>query len=407
MQLPSELRKILIIGDSFAGWGFGHVLERELKKVPGLQVRRFYKISTGLCVPAYFDWFSQLETLLAEGGEELVIVALGANDTHALMDDDRKYHQVATEGWNEIYGRRVKRLADIAGEAGASLVWVGLPVMRKKQYGERVRNLNAVAERGCSAAPNCRFFDTWNILADPSGAYIGTAIMPDGKRRQTRASDAIHLSTYGAELIVADFLASADRWAVRGIPLPDAGPEASGPAVRPAVSGTSAEPAASMAPTASGPSRADPPPGATRSVEASHAPADRTASAERDAVLQTAALRQSVGRWSSRNRFPKPRPEEPPASKATAAGESPAATTTPAAVEASAAATAAASAEASAAAETPATSEDSSAAETPATLEASSAATAPAYTEASSAATAPAATEASAATTAPAATEAS
>jgi S-formylglutathione hydrolase FrmB/lysophospholipase L1-like esterase len=207
--------------------GFGPVLERELRKVPELTVKRAFKSATGLCRPDFFDWFAFMGTLLAENEPELVIVSLGANDTQDIVTEDRERHKVASEGWNEEYAARVRRILDMAGDSGASVFWVGLPIMGKKTYNERVENLNAVVAAACGEALNCRFFDTWTLLADESGKFAAYRTLPGGKHERIRAKDSIHLTESGAEIMVEAFLQAAGGWGIYGIP--EAGPAAREP----------------------------------------------------------------------------------------------------------------------------------------------------------------------------------
>jgi hypothetical protein len=214
---------VLIAGDSFAGWGLGSTLEREIGKT-GAQVSRFDKVSSGLCNPKFFDWNVNLKRLLAQTGAQAVILILGANDTHPMRDENGKGHSFGSEGWNEIYARRVRRLVDIAGEAGVDVFWMGLPIMgRKGAYNDEIRNVNAVASAACNRAPNCRFFDTYGLLADNAGAYRASLTTPDGRTKQLRAKDNVHLSMTGAEIMVSAFLKTASRWGFRRAPLPGSG----------------------------------------------------------------------------------------------------------------------------------------------------------------------------------------
>jgi S-formylglutathione hydrolase FrmB len=216
-----DYRDILIVGDSFMVEGFGPVLERELRKIPELEVKRVFKSATGLCRPDFFDWFSFMEGLLEENAPELVVISLGANDTQDIVTEDRTRHMVATEGWNEVYAERVKRILDMAGDSGATVFWVGLPIMGKKLYNQRVNNLNSVVAGACADALNCRYFDTWDIMADPDGEFTAFRTMPDGKHERIRAKDSIHLTELGGEILVEAFLQIAGGWGIYGIP--DAG----------------------------------------------------------------------------------------------------------------------------------------------------------------------------------------
>jgi S-formylglutathione hydrolase FrmB/lysophospholipase L1-like esterase len=225
-----DYRRILVAGDSFMVEGFGPVLERELREVPELEVKRVFRSATGLCRPDYFDWFTFMDELLRENEPELVIISLGANDTQDIVTDDRVRHLVGSDSWNEVYAERVGRILDMAGDAGATVFWVGLPVMGKKLYNQRVSNLNAVVARTCAETLNCRFFDSWSLLADAEGNFMAYVTTPEGKHERIRTKDSIHLTESGAEIMVAAFLEAAGAWGVFGLPGAGPAPEAGEPA---------------------------------------------------------------------------------------------------------------------------------------------------------------------------------
>ena len=199
-------KNVLIAGDSLVLEGFGVALERRLSKIPGLEVARAGKYSSGLSRPDYFDWNAYLKTILQKHNPDLLIVHLGANDPQDILDEKRKRHFVGSEGWNEIYGHRVRHFLDLAKEKGVQAIWVGLPIMGQKKYGGRIEILNAVAKKACQSAPNCQFVDTWYSLADKKNRYHTFSKDEKGRTVRIRAKDKIHLTEAGGEIMVDYFL---------------------------------------------------------------------------------------------------------------------------------------------------------------------------------------------------------
>jgi S-formylglutathione hydrolase FrmB/lysophospholipase L1-like esterase len=212
-----QYKNILLLGDSFMVEGLGPVLEHELNRIPELTVNREFKSATGLCRPDFFDWFTFFKEQLELRKPELVIISIGANDTQDIVTEDRVRYHVTSEGWNEEYGTRVQRILDMAADANVMVFWLGLPIMGKKPYNERVLNINQVVEKTCSETLNCRFFDSWSLLADENGNFTNYMTGPDGKHVRIRAKDSIHLTEKGATIIVNAFLSYAGTWGIYGV----------------------------------------------------------------------------------------------------------------------------------------------------------------------------------------------
>ncbi len=207
---PKKLRpkKVLIVGDSMILEGFGVALERELKKREGLTVVREGKYSSGLSRPDYFDWNSHLRELIDKHQPDLLVASLGANDPQDILDENRKRHFSATEGWNEIYGSRALELLKIPEDKDIITVWVGLPIMGKQKYGTGIKNINTVVEQECLKVGGCVFVDTWQVLTNDKGKYTTFITKDDGRHVRIRAKDRIHVTEAGGEIMVGHFLAA-------------------------------------------------------------------------------------------------------------------------------------------------------------------------------------------------------
>ncbi|MEW6263098.1 MAG: DUF459 domain-containing protein [Thermodesulfobacteriota bacterium] len=204
-----QAKTVLVAGDSMILEGFGVVLQRALKAFPGLNVVREGRYSTGLSRPDYFDWRPYLKELIEKHKPDLLILSLGANDPQDILDENRKRLFVASEGWNQAYEARAKELLALVREKGVLTIWVGLPIMGPATYSTRIANLNAVAKKACEASPRCVFVDTWQVLADANGKYATFLKDEKGRYIRVRASDNIHLTEAGGEIMVKYFFQAA------------------------------------------------------------------------------------------------------------------------------------------------------------------------------------------------------
>lgn len=205
--------RVLLLGDSMMLEGFGPQLQRRLSAWPGLSVSRTGRYGTGLCRLDVFDWLHYFDLCLIQYQPDLVILTVGANDTQDIVDAGHKRVFLGSDEWNAIYADRVRELLRLAEMRGVELFWVGLPIMGREPYTQRVIAINKVAERVCQAAPNCRFWDSWLSVADAEGRYSAFLRDEEGKRQRVRAQDGVHLTEFGGGLMAEKFLSETAAWA--------------------------------------------------------------------------------------------------------------------------------------------------------------------------------------------------
>lgn len=199
--------KILIVGDSFiaVGGGVGDVLERKLLEYKNVRVYRKGKVSSGLSRPDYFDWNLTLKELIKTYKPNIALVMLGLNDSQAITTPKGKvvvnFIYVGKEKWNKEYAKRVSKFLDIFKENDIIVFWIGLPVMRKKTFSDKVKNLNSIYEKEIKNYENSYFISTWDLFVDKDGNYVSYLVDKKGKKRLTRASDGIHLTYFGGKIL--------------------------------------------------------------------------------------------------------------------------------------------------------------------------------------------------------------
>ena len=197
--------RILIIGDSFIAERFGPELEKSLLSYDQVTVFRQGVYSTGLSRPDYFDWNAEISNLLTERQSNVVIVMFGANDAQDLraIDGPTVSHYGAAD-WNTEYAKRASEFIDGIASDDCKIFWIGNPIARDDYYLNRMLNLNSVYEAECKKEKNCQYISTWEMLTDKNGDY--SAYLPDetGKNYLARASDGIHPTLFGAQILVKE-----------------------------------------------------------------------------------------------------------------------------------------------------------------------------------------------------------
>ncbi len=201
--------KILIIGDSFIaiGGGAGNPLEETLLDYKDATILRSGKVSSGLSRPDYFNWNLKSGELISQFDPNVVIIMLGSNDAQWITSaTGTMIVYYGNEGWNEEYAKRVSGLLDIFEENNTMIFWVGLPIMKKETFSNKMKNLNSIYEDAVKSRKNAYFIPTWDLLVDDKGNY--TAYLPDknGKNKLARMSDDIHLTFFGGRILAKEVI---------------------------------------------------------------------------------------------------------------------------------------------------------------------------------------------------------
>jgi uncharacterized protein len=195
--------RLLILGDSDAGT-FGPYLMSLLDGNGVTDSELFYKVSSGLSRPDFFDWPAEITRRLPESDPDIVVVTFGGNDAQDLLIDGRAY-PVTTKEWQSEYGRRVGEAIDLLTGDGRTLVWVGIPNAESAEFTERLEILRDVTVAEIQKRPDVIYIDTWDRFDGLSGGYADFVVDPrDGRGKNVRASDGFHLNVTGAEILALD-----------------------------------------------------------------------------------------------------------------------------------------------------------------------------------------------------------
>ncbi|MDR1359899.1 MAG: DUF459 domain-containing protein, partial [Deltaproteobacteria bacterium] len=169
---PEEDLRVLLTGDSMMMEGLGPALTRALRERADVKILRDAKYSTGLSRRDYFDWPLHMADLVEQHSPDLVIIALGGNDSQDIVDVTRKRHLLGASSWEKHYLLRAAELVAAARKKGALVIWVGLPVMGNSPYAGYALRISRQQRLACSDPRSQAFVDTLPVLADAKGGYL-------------------------------------------------------------------------------------------------------------------------------------------------------------------------------------------------------------------------------------------
>jgi hypothetical protein len=194
------------MGASSIQYELGRALARAYQERDGVEVERFGRHSTGLARPDYFDWPAKAISLAESFKPDLVIAQYGGNDGQGVTDHSGKgLARFGTDEWQRIYTERVTNLVHSLQERGAAVVILGMPVMKKKRFRQKITRINAVT-RAAVEATGATFIDTVPMTADDKGRYRRRARV-DERLRIIRATDGIHMTAHGAVMVSREVIA--------------------------------------------------------------------------------------------------------------------------------------------------------------------------------------------------------
>lgn len=199
--------RIGVFGDSF-GDGLWSALYNQLPRREAFQVLRYSEQATGFTRYRQINLEDRLATYLAEGPVDVAVISFGANDVQGLFVDG-KVAPLLSPAWQAEIGARITRYVKTLQGQGASVVWIGLPVMRDATYDGQVQGLNAFYAK-LLAPLGVPFIDTRAAAADASGRYASHLPGKDGVPWLVRAGDGVHMSMKGYRLLT-DALATRLR----------------------------------------------------------------------------------------------------------------------------------------------------------------------------------------------------
>jgi hypothetical protein len=224
-EVPAALRRAVaekrsfrigVFGDSF-GDGLWAALYNQLPRREAFHVLRYAQQATGFTRYRQLDLEEKLAAQLAEGPVDVAVISFGANDIQGLFVGG-KAAAFLSPAWQAEIGARITRYVKRLQDQGAEVFWVGLPLMRDKDFDAKVQALNAF-HAGLMRELGVPFIDTRASAAGPDGAYASHLIdSKTGAPWLVRAGDGIHMSMKGYRLLTGDIATRVRAWgaAARG-----------------------------------------------------------------------------------------------------------------------------------------------------------------------------------------------
>jgi hypothetical protein len=208
--LASPLR-VLEIGDSL-GIDLGDQLQAQLDATGLARTTVASLGDSGLVNATFYDWPAALTTFLGADHPQVVVVFIGANDDQGL-DVDGAVAAPGTPAWDATYAERVDAVLREATNAGARVVWVGMPPMADPGLNSAMQREDTIYERQTETFPGALYVPSISVLGNVSGQFVASGADVSGQSVALRTPDGVHLTPAGAAVLARVVIDAVDtRW---------------------------------------------------------------------------------------------------------------------------------------------------------------------------------------------------
>jgi hypothetical protein len=192
---------IAFIGDSMSDGIWGAFIRMSAGRTcpTGFALYREAQNGTGLTRLDRFDWASHVAEISREHSPDIFVMSLGLNDRQPIVAADGGRVPMNTQAWVDAYRENVRRLYQQATANGALAFIVGIPVLRDEAANAHAQLLNAIYEDVARQTPNVGYVRPWQLAGETGFVSYGPG--PRGNVVQLRASDGVHFTTAGYDLL--------------------------------------------------------------------------------------------------------------------------------------------------------------------------------------------------------------
>jgi hypothetical protein len=200
--------RVWVAGDSLAQVP-GDALERIGGAVDVVGVES--RLSTGLARTDLYNWFTRIQQAPRQLHPNVVVFSFGADDAHDYMGGAH-VGPFGSPSWIAEYRRRVDGVTRELNAEGIRVVWLGLPIPDGPGFKKSFPVVNTILEAVArSHAKDATYVDTWHRLDDFHGRYA-QYLRVHGKLTQVRASDGVHYTQAGGDIVGAQVVAQLRAW---------------------------------------------------------------------------------------------------------------------------------------------------------------------------------------------------
>jgi uncharacterized protein len=213
VRAQAEPVRLWTVGDSTVqplALGIEYVLkEAEAKAVEGqrsFKLRALFRTASGLARPDFFDWPAAATAALAQGGPDVAVVCLGANDTQPLLPRGRPANvALHTPEWRAEYTRRLEAFARLFVAKSVKLYFMLPSFEQALKHADSMQEITECM-RAAAESVGVRILDASALLVGEDGQPRKSMVNARGQTVSLRSADGLHLSGYGGVILARGIL---------------------------------------------------------------------------------------------------------------------------------------------------------------------------------------------------------
>jgi hypothetical protein len=203
---PSPELRIAFVGDSMADGLWGAMFRRLGKDkclAEKVKLLRKAKNGSGLTRLDQFNWIDEVGAIANGPGADLFVASVGINDRQPIVEPDKTRTDFGGPAFDARYQANVEALIQNAVAKDGSILIVGLPVMLDADANADAQAKNKIFADAVKAAatPRAAYAAPWSSQPAPDEYK---PFLPNARNAmvQVRATDGIHFTTFGYDLVM-------------------------------------------------------------------------------------------------------------------------------------------------------------------------------------------------------------
>lgn len=205
--VQASATRIAFVGDSMADgiWGaFFRLAGRQGCEADQIAFIRDARNGTGLARTDNFNWFDEIDRLIAAHNPNLIVASFGLNDQQAVITPAKAKFTFGSDRWFGAYKDQVTAFLTHATAGGTRVLIVGLPTLRNAKANDHAQRLNAIYAEAAAGNPNraVTYVEPWKPEGS-DGAFASYGQSLGGATVQLRAPDGVHFTPAGYDVVAA------------------------------------------------------------------------------------------------------------------------------------------------------------------------------------------------------------
>ena len=205
---PGNKPRIAFAGDSIVDnyWaGVTRNIEANSCLKGAVELGRFARNATGLTRGDRVYWPREVRRIGDHFMPALFVLSIGLNDRQFIVDGNGARTAWGAPNWSDKYRQELEEFLKGAVAKKATVLLIGLPVMRSEVDNADVNEKNGMFIEAVNklADPHLHYVEPWKLKATGPDVFASYGADKNGKMVQIRTSDGQHFTAGGEDLVAA------------------------------------------------------------------------------------------------------------------------------------------------------------------------------------------------------------